>query len=227
MRDLSNRILGVAALALLSTSGYATLIDGFSDGDVVLSATDFAGQADLRAATVFSGSRATWLGQSTANPPRASHLYVAAGTFSVDNPVGTIGEASLGYGATSSATSGFMTYSTANDFTLGSTDAFVFHFLGNDQSLTVFVRSFSNGAEDVRYSRVVSGGQFTPFDVTIGAGDIVSGTPTWGNFDFLRVDFVTTNAGDFELDSFEAVPEPATVTALLLGLGALARRRRA
>lgn len=225
------KVRGFLSLAVLSVAAFspAIVIDTFSDGDISLVVSGGAGLASLDPATVLGGSRATWIGQQTFTGNRTSTLDISAGAFSIDNSINTSSASSLGYGVDSVSNSGTFSTSSNLSFNLAGLDTFRFFFEGNDQALTVeilLVMDMGNGVQVL--SKNVAGSQFAPFVVDLGAADIVgsSGTINYGDIDQLRINFYTSNAGDFALDKIEAVPEPATMAVLGLGVAALARRRR-
>jgi hypothetical protein len=218
-------VFGVLGLAL---SSHAILvIDSFDDGEITLKVnTALDRLSDIREATVFGDERATFIHQTTTNSVRHSSLDVWDGSFSMSNAFNTVSVGSLGYGYFGVAADGTFFYDSGNNFTqLAGLQELVFDFDGNDQPLMLQVRFFSNGSVN-RYAKNVAGGQMTPFTVSITNADLMNGMPMWGNFDALRIDFFTSNAGDFQLSQITAVPEPTTMAALAVGAIALLRRRR-
>lgn len=222
---------GFLSLAVLSVAAFspALIIDTFSDGNVSLVVSNGAGLASLDPATVLGGSRATWIGQTTFTGNRTSTLDISGGAFSIDNSINTTSTSSLGYGVTSVANNGTFSSSSNASFNLAGLNTFRFHFEAADQPLAVEVLLvMDNGAGFEVLTKTVAGGQFSPFIVDLGPADITNsgGTITYGDVDQLRISFYTSNAGDFALDQIEAVPEPATMAVIGLGLTAMARRRR-
>lgn len=219
-----------AGLALVVVaSGHALLIDDFSDGNLTHLVNGGAEAFTLTAASVLGGDRATWIDQTTFVGNRYSILDISAGALSVENAIGTDSISSIGYGVNSVFAGGGFGIDPTSNFNLSTFNTYRLNFEGNDQPLTVFLGLFnSSGSDFVIFQKNIAGGQFSPFSVDITAADIVSlvGTPDYSSIDQVRLDFFTSNAGDFAVTSFEAVPEPATLAVLGLGAAALIRRRR-
>ena len=223
------RLLVLASAIGLAAVAPALIIDDFTDGDVNLVVNSGAGLASLDAATVLGGDRATWIGQSSFTGTRSSTLNVSGGSFSIDNSFGTSSTSSLGYGVNFVTNGGGFGVDSGANFDLSAFNTYRFHFEGNDQPLTVFIGLYMNNANaGVFLQKNVAGGQFSPFVLDVTMADMTGsfGTLDFTDVDQVRVDFVTSNAGDFAIDKFEAVPEPATIAAVGLGVASLLRRRR-
>lgn len=223
------RLLALATVIGMASVAPALIIDSFTDGDVSLVVSGGAGLANLGPATTLGGSRATWIGQNTFTGNRTSTLDISGGSFSVDNSFGTSSSASLGYGVSFVQNGGGFGIDPNANFNLSAFDTYRFHFEGNDQPLTVYVGLYTDGGlSGLILSKNVAGGQFAPFVFDVTLADIFSsfGTYDLSDVDQLRFDFIASNAGDFALSHIEAVPEPATMAILGLGVAALGRRRR-
>lgn len=204
------------------------LIDDFSDGNIThnVDSSTFEAAA-LTGASVFDGDRATFIGQVTQDASQRSQLRVAGGRLAVSNDDGVSNTASLGYGSTGIGSNLAFQFNFASNLSLGSNNALRFDFLRTDLPLTITVDFYSNGITPAAtYTKNVVGNQFNPFSVTVSSADLTSGTATWNNFDLMVVTFDTAVSGDFALDRVEAVPEPATMAAVAVGMAAMAARRR-
>lgn len=222
-------VAGMVAILGASTNfASAIVIDDFSDGDVLHTANSSQGWVfSLTNATVLGGDRGV---QIRNNGLGTALAEVGGGRFGVSYPTDGFGISALIYGATSLIPGGAVYDFNAN-FDLSPNSALRFHFAGNDQPLEMYVRMVeSDGVTSTTadYSKVIAGGQFSPFTVDIDDTDLFSGSPVWGQFDVMFISFDAADSGDFALTMIEAVPEPATLLALG-GASALmlARRRRA
>jgi hypothetical protein len=228
-KGMKARLFGLVSLFGLAGAAQALLIDDFSDGNVNLVVTNGAGLASLDPATALGSSRATWIGQSTFTGDRSSTLNISGGSFSVDNSIGTSSRSSIGYGVSSVHNGGGFGTNPNSNFNLSAFDTYRFHFEGNDQPLTIFISLFTDGGVNgLVLSKSVAGGQLAPFVFDVTLADVFGsfGSYDLSDVDQLRFDFSSSNAGDFALSHIEAVPEPATMAILGLGLAAIARRRR-
>lgn len=215
------KLLFLSALATVA-SVHAVVLDEFSDGDasVVLSASD---QFDFKPASVPGGTRGLYLAIMDNPRNQIGEIYVSAGKFTESAGVRTKTNVQLAYGFESDGGSGFITDDMNLD--LSAYNEFRFNFDSNDLDLmmTVYVGSFNNGYSTV--SRLVAGGRNeTAFVESFSFGDFAGAN--FGDIDQIVIEFENSAGGDYALENFEAVPEPATMAAIGLGLAALIRRRR-
>ena len=228
------RALFVFALLGAVSVANAGLIDNFNTGasSVTTNSTTPQAYTSAVAAGVPGGTR--YLGQNYNGPVSrnaAATVDAFNGAFNVSTPFGAETITALAYGNITAPVTG----GNAPDWFIDTTkpnlgvggDTLRLNFNGNEQKL--FVTVFLNSELGLTsYAKTISGNQFTPFSVDITAGDLVGSAPgtTFNNFDSLLIRFGSTNSGDFELGSVEAVPEPASIAALAVGAVALLRRRK-
>lgn len=217
------RKIWLIALAALASVSNALVLDDFSTGDsnsVITTGT----ASTYTAAAVPGGFRYT-THLITANPLNLSNsITVINGilAFSSKTSVDAIG--GIGWGVDASGNVG------SNDLNanLATFDRFRLNILSNDLPATgeFFVRSASQFT-----GSFVSGGTFNiPGNAILTNQSVDVLFSSFAGFNFSDVDSIalvldTPASGDLVLDSFEAVPEPATM-AILAGAAFFASRRR-
>lgn len=102
---------------------------------------------------------------------------------------------------------------------LGANPIVRLNFAGNDLAVTARVVLRNSGAVIGEAVGIKNPG---------GAGvlDLVLGSAAMSSADSISIEFSADPSGDFALTSVEAVPEPATMAALGIGVAAMMRRRR-
>ncbi len=215
-------ILGVGA----SAANASLLIDNFKTGGYN-SGYFGTGSAEAytAAGTAIGGVRWTYL--NVLQNPDASDTRlrvsttVADGVYSVSAGPEVTVYAGLGYGLTSAG------WVDPLNLNLAATPILKLDFLANDQPLRLTVRTVSTDASNTVVDEMDDRDFTIPAYSSIGTEYLnLAGMDGLADCDALRFEFLNAPAGDFSLGNIEAVPEPASLALIGLGLAAMARRRR-
>ena len=201
-------------LAATAAAANAVVFDSFTDGDfsIDLFDTQFDGRA--MSASVPGGVRTTF-SQILVNPfDLGANQSITSGAYSVGGDFGVETFSGITYGYDTSGIQKEL------NLDLSDQNAFAFDFIGTDQPLSVGVLVSSGSATDTQSITIgpSSGLKYIPFSAFSGID--------FSDVDRLTFSFRTNPSGDFALNSIGAVPEPASMAALGLGVAALLRRRR-
>lgn len=208
------------ALAITGSAAHALMIDDFSTGninDVISTGNNVL----VTAAGVPGGFRYT-NNIIDANPLNRTHsVIVTNGVLVSDSQTLVDAQAWVGYGA--DANSQFTNFLNLD---LSGQDRFRFTFASNDLPATIQMQVFQDGFGSAfsSFYNIAPNMILTNQTIDIMFSD-------FGGFNFADVDGIaffidTTPSGDVVLDSFEAVPEPASMVALGLGVAALVARKK-
>ncbi|HLO99820.1 MAG TPA: PEP-CTERM sorting domain-containing protein [Fimbriimonas sp.] len=130
-------------------------------------------------------------------------------------------EFTLGYGFSSGSS---VPTSAPLNLNFGTEQTFRINFRSNDQLMPVKVTLFTNDGADS-----FSGTLNIPGGITTAAPQFYDWNFTWyglADLDAITFDFDPAEGGDFSLNSIEAVPEPASMAAIAVGIAALIRRKK-
>lgn len=216
------KTIAIMAFLVVGSAAHALILDDFVDGNT--NSSIFAGTgATYDAATVPGGFRYT---EHTieSSPLGLTHSNIVVnGIFASDSKTLVDAIAKIAWGVDNNGIAGAGTDLNAN---LSSFGAFKINILSNDLPATIQLGVRSNSGSFVNSSvyNVAPGMIMMNQSITINFSD-------FGGVDFSDVDAIsmvinTSASGDIVIDSFEAVPEPASMIALGLGAAALVARRK-
>ncbi len=217
------KTFAIIALLGVATVSHALMIDDFSTGDINDKIFNLSNNMTYTGASVPGGNR--WVyHEITSNPLSLSHsTIVINGVFASDNKTQVDSNTIIGYG---SDAAGNFTAGTDLNLDLTGLDSFKINILSNDQPATLQIRLRTNSGALISSAlhAITPGMVLTPQMVSINFSE-------FGGADFSDVDSIgiyldSTASGDTVIDSFEAVPEPASMIALGLGVAALISRKR-
>ncbi|MBS1710270.1 MAG: PEP-CTERM sorting domain-containing protein [Armatimonadetes bacterium] len=201
---------------------HALMIDDFSTGNIN-DQISTGSNSTYTAASVPGGNR--WVYHSiSANPLGLTHSNVVInGIFASDSKTSVDAGSIIGYGSDSA---GSFTVGTDLNLDLSTQNAFNINVLSNDLAATIQIAIRTNGGNLAFSSlhNLTPGMVMTPQVVTISFAEF--GAQNFADVDSIGIYLDTTASGDTVIDSFEAVPEPASLIALGLGAAALVARKR-
>ncbi len=209
----------IIALMGIATAAHALMIDDFSTGNVN-DAISSGSNITHTAAAVPGGFR-TILHAIEANPLNLSHSTVVInGIFASDNKTQVDSITNVGYGF-----DGAGNLSTELNLDLSSLSSFKFSVLSNDLAATLRVRVWNGASVFTSTAHAITPNMvLTNQEVNIDFSEFVGAN--FADIDAIAFDLDSTASGDTVIDSFEAVPEPASMIALGLGVAALISRKR-
>ncbi|MFN3682421.1 MAG: PEP-CTERM sorting domain-containing protein [Fimbriimonadaceae bacterium] len=212
----------VSGVALSALAFPVIVIDDFTTGTFSYTRSSVGTSSARVAGSMLGGTRWT-LSNVTANPS-SSQLSVAVGggvaDFVAGNGLVHVSELRYGY------TLGGALADLNADLTAGGNNALKISFLENSGNLGLLVqlrRTAGASSQWFNYNTSVAASA-VPFDLSIPYS-------VFGSFNLTDVDqvilrFTSEPGADYRLGGVEAVPEPATIAALGLGVAALMRRRK-
>ncbi|MBV6457733.1 MAG: hypothetical protein HONBIEJF_00852 [Fimbriimonadaceae bacterium] len=205
---------------LVSAASQAIVIDDFTQGPYAVSLQSGSDLNFEAAANVPGGVRGTYV-EVLSNPQNQFLDFSISNGFAISsngNRVRSLVQS--GYGFDLAGNTADLNWNLASQ----ATDIAV-NFDFNDLDLSMNIYIITNGSGTSVANVNVAGNQLNTFQVLVPLANFV-GTGDVNDVDQLVFEFINDASGDYALASFEAVPEPASIAAVGLGLAALARRRR-
>jgi hypothetical protein len=214
------RFAWIGIVAGLAAAAPALVIDPFTDVQTIARTTQGTTTETVAGAMV-GGSRRTsqTLLAGIGGVPISATTRVLDGWLDHASSSYSITALALTYGRNGTAGSLNLDWSAFDRFTLS--------FWYNDLAPTnVTIRVESNdGANSSELTQVVPVVNNPSHLVTWTFANFV-GDANFADVDSVRITFSPQEAGDFLVRDFQVVPEPATMAALAIGVGALLARRR-
>ncbi|MFM9874732.1 MAG: PEP-CTERM sorting domain-containing protein [Fimbriimonadaceae bacterium] len=217
------KTFAIIALLGVATVSHALMIDDFGTGNINDQISAGSNQT-FTAATVAGGNRYVYHDVFDGNPLSLSHTTVVTnGIFASDSKTLVDAFATLKYG--SNATGVFGAFDMNLNFS--GFDRIRINVLSNDQPATIRV-GVGNNTQGFRFQTlaVTPNMVMVPQTLDFMFTSFTGGAFNFGDVDRISIDLDTTASGDIVLDSVEAVPEPASMIALGLGVAALISRKR-
>lgn len=220
-----------AALGAIAVAGaaHAFVIDDFTTGAYsVTLVTPGSTDTAFRGANVLGGIRTTRL--TVESNPLFREITLDVGNHFAISDSGTLADSHVrvGYGYAEAPGGGLQVNELNLD--LSGQSAFLVDFLANDlnNDVTVYIGTWNGSSLNLStVSAVAIGdGGAAPSTLSLPTSGL-SGTASLSNVDVLVFQFDNQASGDFALSGFAAVPEPASMMAIGIGItGLIARRRR-
>jgi hypothetical protein len=213
---------------VLGASASALVIDDFTSGpysNTIQSGTVIASQTG----TMLGGERDTLM-RVTGNPFNLDfEVIINGGLAAISNDASVDSLFGLDYDGVGEETGGeeFVRGPGLGDLNLSGFDRLRFAFLENDQdlALTVQFRTFGRGMSFGTFNVPQNHTPFT-FDVLFAGLNQQGAGADFSDIDRITIFFDGLPSADFALRDIQAVPEPATITALAAAVGILVARRR-
>jgi hypothetical protein len=206
------KALVAAGVLFAATYANALVIDDFTSGPYAVSLQAGTDSAD-QFGTMLGSERHTFV-EVESNPLTQWLDFTIASGLAITSS-GTLLDAYVEvlYG-----------FNTDLNVDLSGYNAFKVNFVSNDLPMTMLVGlgSSTGGQFEVISLPVASG---VGFSVTVPFSLFTTFT-SFGDVDFIGFGFDSVSNGDYAIGGLEVVPEPATIAALAVGLGALVARRR-
>jgi hypothetical protein len=205
---------------LVSAVSQAVMIDDFTTGPYAVSLQTGSDLNFQAAGGVPGGVRGTYV-EVLSNPQNQFLDFSISNGFAISsagNRVRTLVQAGYGFDLGGNpADLNWHLLSQATDIAV--------NFDFNDLDLVMNIYVVTTGSGFSVASVNVAGNQLDTFQVLVPLANFV-GSGDLTDVDQIVFEFINDASGDYALASFEAVPEPASIAAVGLGLAALARRRR-